>query len=130
VARWPSALALLLAALPALADWTRLGEGNAVYQAYADRDTIQKAGEHVRMNGLYDIRMNDVTPDGRPYRSTVTAREYDCRGRQVRILSFADYSGPMASGEIVSVRERTGRWEPVLAGGIDEKFLEVACAGR
>ena len=132
MARWPRALPLLalLLAPAAWAEWTRVGEGNAIFQAYADRDTIQPLGANVRMNGLYDIRMNDFTPDGRTYRSTVSAREYDCRGRQVRILSFADYSGPMASGEVVSLRERTGRWEPVLGGGIDEKFLEVACAAR
>jgi hypothetical protein len=127
VARWPSLLLLLAAALPAHADWTPLGEGNAIYRAYADRDSILKAGGKVRMNGLYDIRMNDVTPDGQQYRSTVSAREYDCAGRQVRILSFVDYSGPMASGEVVSRRERTGRWEPVVPGGIDEQFLDTAC---
>lgn len=126
MARW---LSLLLACAPlaAAADWTRLGEGNAIFQAYVDLDSIQRSGGSVRMNSLYDIRMNDMTPDGRPYRSTVAAREYDCGGKQVRILSFVDYSGPMASGEIVSQRERTGRWEPVVAGGIDEQFLTVAC---
>ena len=130
MARWPSFLLLSLLASPALSEWTRLGEGNAIYQAFADRDTIRAQGDNVRMNGLYDIRMNDVTPDGRPYRSTVSSREYDCRGRQVRLLSFVDYSGPMASGEIVSLRERTGRWEPVVAGSLDEQFLEVACARK
>ena len=121
-------LALALACSPAAADWTAVGGANEVYSAFADRESIRRAGDLVHMHGLYDFRRRDYTPDGRALFSTAVLREYDCAGRRVRLVSAVDFSGHMGEGEVVSASARTGRWEEVVAGGIDEAFLRVACA--
>ncbi len=82
------------------------------------------------MHGLYDFRRQDFTPEGRGLYSTAVLREYDCGGRRVRLLSAIDFAGPMGQGEPVSTSHRTGRWEAVVDGGIDEAYWKVACAPK
>ena len=121
------ALLLALACPPAAADWTAVGGANEIYAAFADRESIRRSGDLVRMHGLYDFRRRDFTPEGRGLFSTAVLREYDCAGRRVRLLSAIDFAGHMGEGEVVSTSARAGRWEGVVAGGIDEEFLRVAC---
>ncbi|MGQ0511192.1 MAG: surface-adhesin E family protein [Betaproteobacteria bacterium] len=109
------------------ADWTRVGEGDYIHDAYADRQAIRRLGDNIAMPGLYDFKKTDLTPEGLPFRSTVVVREYDCRGRQVRMLSFIDFAEPMGSGAVVGTAQRTGRWEAVVEGALDDRFLQVAC---
>jgi len=92
--------------------------------------SIRRHGELATMHGLYDFRRQDFTPDGHALYSTVVLREYDCAGRRVRLLSAIDFSGHMAEGAAVSTSERPGRWEEVVAGGIDDAYLQFACAGK
>ena len=128
--RWFSRVLLsLLGLAPGLAagDWTRVGEGDDIHDAYADRQAIRPLGDHVTMPGLYDFRKADLTPEGQLFRSTVVVREYDCRGRRVRLLSFTDYAEPMGAGAVVGQAQRTGRWEAVVEGALDERFLQAAC---
>ena len=122
------ALVLALAGAPAAAEWTAVGSANEIYAAFADPDSIRRTGDFVHMHGLYDFRRQDRTPEGRGLFSTAVLREYDCAGQRVRLLSAVDFSGHMGEGEAVSSSARTGRWEGVVAGGIDEAFLRVACA--
>jgi hypothetical protein len=128
VNRWSSlALALALCSGAAAADWTALGAGDNIYVPYADRGSIRALGANVSMAGLYDFRRGDLTPEGRPFLSTVVLREYDCRSRQVRLLSYIDFSGHMGAGGVVTTVKRTGRWEQIVAGALDEAYWQVAC---
>ena len=82
------------------------------------------------MHGLYDFRRQDFTPEGRGLYSTAVLREYDCEDRRVRLLSSIDFSGHMGEGAAVSASDRPGRWEAVVAGGIDEAYWDVACGRK
>lgn len=124
------ALALALAGESAAADWTAVGGADGIYSAFADRDSIRRTGDLVHMHGLYDFLRQDRTPEGRGLFSTAVLREYDCAARRVRLLSSVDFSGHMGEGEVVSSSARIGRWEGVVAGGIDEAYLRFACATR
>jgi len=121
------ALLLALAGTDAAAEWTAVGQADEIFAAFADRASIRKNGDLVSMHGLYDFRRQDFTPEGLGLFSTVVLREYDCAGGRVRLLSAIDFSGHMAEGAAVSTASRTGRWETVVAGGIDDAFLQVAC---
>jgi len=128
VNRWPSlALALALCSGAAAADWTALGGGDNIYVPYADKATIHGLGANVSMAGLYDFRRGDLTPEGRPFLSTVVLREYDCRSRRVRLLSYIDFSGHMGTGSVVTGVKRTGRWEQIVEGALDEAYWQLAC---
>ena len=124
------ALALAFCATGASAQWTALGGGNRIYVPYADQATIRGLGANVSMAGLYDFRNGDLTPEGRPFFSTVVLREYDCRGRRVRLLSYIDFSGPMGTGSVVTSVSRAGRWEPIVEGALDEGYWKIACAAQ
>ena len=128
--RW-SSLGLLLALVAgnAAADWTAVGKPDEIYAAFADRESFRRNGVVVSMHGLYDFRRQDYTPEGRGLYSTAVRREYDCKERRVRLLSSIDFSGHMGAGDPVSTSNRTGRWEAVMDGGIDEAYWKVACAG-
>ena len=121
---------LALASGTLLADWTKIAPGDEIYSAYADKGSIRRQGDVARMQGLYDFRRQDFTPEGRGLYSTVVLREYDCGARRVRLLSAIDFSGAMGAGTAVSTSERPRRWEEVAAGGIDERYWNVACGGK
>lgn len=126
--RWSSlALALAFCSGAAAAEWTALGGGNNIYVPYADKASIRALGANVSMAGLYDFRRRDLTPEGRPFLSTVVLREYDCRSRQVRLLSYIDFSDHMGTGSAVTTVKRTGRWEQIVEGALDEAYWQVAC---
>lgn len=129
--RW-SSLALFSAFFCSLAaaDWTGVGRANEIYAAYADRDSIRRQGSVATMHGLYDFRRQDFTPEGRALYSTAVLREYDCAGQRVRLLSSIDFSGRMGQGTPVSTSDTPGRWEVILAGGIDDAYLRVACSTK
>lgn len=124
----PAAL-LLLALLPAAvrAEWIPVGEGSEIYAAYADPATLRREGGFVRLSALYDFKRRDQTPEGRSMYSTVVLREFDCAARKVRLLSFIDFSGPMGGGEAVATDVGVRRWEDIVPGALDERFLALAC---
>ena len=118
---------LVLGSSTVLADWTMISSDKDIYSAYADKESIRRQGKMVRMQGLYDFRRQDFTPDGKGLFSTVVLREYDCEKRQVRLLSAIDFSGHMGAGTPVSTSDRPRRWEAVVAGGIDQLYWNLAC---
>ncbi len=130
--RWTRAIPslLLLASGAAAAEWTALGRADEIYAAFADKASIRRNGSVVTMYGLYDFRRQDFTPEGRGLYSTTVLREYDCDGRRVRLLSSIDFSGHMGEGSAVSTSKRLGRWEPIVSGGVDEAYWDVACGAK
>jgi hypothetical protein len=123
-------LGLALFSSASLAAWTEVGKANEVFAAYADPDSIRSEGQTARMSGLYDFKRQDFTPEGRGLFSTVVLREYDCAARRVRLLSYVDFSGHMATGAAVATHNGPRRWEAVLPGALDEAFLVLACRGK
>lgn len=121
-------VALATHSFDAAAEWTAVAPTNEIYSAYADKASIKRSGDLARMDGLYDFRRQDFTPDGRGLYSTAVLREYDCAGRRVRLLTAVDFSGRMGEGSVVSASDRPGRWEAIVAGGIDEAYWKVACS--
>jgi hypothetical protein len=121
---------LVLASSTVLADWTSISSDKDIYSAYADKESIRRQGEMARMQGLYDFRRQDFTPDGKALFSTVVLREYDCGKRQVRLLSAIDFSGHMGEGNPVSSSATPRRWEAVVPGGLDELYWNVACGRK
>lgn len=124
------ALGLALCATATQAGWTAVGEANEVFAAFADPESIRRDGGTVKMSGLYDFKRQDFTPEGLGLYSTVVLREYDCAGRRVRLLSYVDFSGRMATGTAVSTHSGARRWEDVVAGALDDAYLALACAGK
>jgi hypothetical protein len=112
------------------ADWTPVAPDNGIYAAYADRSTIRRDGAIVRMSGMYDFAKGDFTPEGMPYYSTTTEREYDCQERRVRLIAYADHSQRFGAGAVVTAtRGAPRRWEAIVEDSLDLAFWKIACAG-
>ena len=116
---------------PAAAEWTPVGGTERIFAAYADKASIKPSGTSVQMLALYDILMPDLSADGQPHGSTIALREYDCRGRRVRLLAYVDYAGHMGEGRVISPPGAKGpdHWDPVVPGALDETLLAIACEG-
>ncbi len=122
-------LAAVLGAVSASAsaEWTLVVKDDKIYAAFADKDSIRKRGHMSVMHGMYDFPRQDFTPEGKGLFSTAVLREYDCKGRRVRLLSAIDFSGHMGAGTAVSTIDTPRRWEDVVEGSIDEAFWKIAC---
>jgi hypothetical protein len=112
---------LLLTAAPAGASWLKIAEVmDAVL--YIDPATRQQEGPYIRIATLDDLKV--AGPGGEISLSFV--REFDCRGRRVRVIDAAAFSGPMASGRILG-SESGGRWNDVVPGTTGEDILRFVC---
>ena len=131
MARWSSAaLAFAFFSGAVAADWTAVGKPNEIFSAFADPESIRRNGDLATMHGLYDFRKQDFTPAGRGLYSTAVLREYDCRGRRVRLLSSIDFSGAMGAGNPVDTSTDARRWEAVIPGALDDAFWHLACGAK
>jgi hypothetical protein len=119
---------LLLAAVSssAAAEWAEIAS-NPTFTTYANRMTIRKAGDRVRMWDLTDFRAVKVSASGKNYVSSKIEAEYDCKEWQFRILFFSDHSGKMGTGEVVYRDADPCRWQPVFPSTISEALWNIAC---
>jgi hypothetical protein len=118
---------LAAAASTFAADWSPVTPDNGIFASYADKSTITRAGAYATMRGMYDFPKGDLTPQGMPMHSSIVEREYDCAGRKVRLLSYADHAGRLGEGRVVDAARRSRPWQDVVEGGVDEAFWKVAC---
>lgn len=117
-----SAALALVAVTPAGAAWLKMGEvADAVL--FLDPSTIRKDGAFSRVTTLDDLKV--AGPGGEI--SLTFVREFDCRGRRVRVIDAEAYSGPMATGRILG-SESGGRWNDVVPGTTGEDILKFVCA--
>ena len=93
-------LLLIFAAVPARADWVKVGEaGKTVFYVlsantdyYIDPSTITKEGNIRRVWEIHDL--SDKGPRGE--RSILVSAEYDCVQKLMRMSNATGHSHPMA----------------------------------
>jgi hypothetical protein len=131
-----SPLALLLAlawagSACAAPDWQQVAPDNGIFAAYADPSSLRREGDIAMMQGMYDFPRGDLTPEGMRMYSTTVRREYDCRERRVRLVSYADHAKRGGEGTVVGEARDPRRWEAVVEGSLDAAYWNIACgAGR
>ena len=116
---------LLLLSSPVWAGWERVAEENTG-TAYADRATIVRSGDTVKMWSLLDYktfqRMVEVG-----YFSQKALVEYDCAGRKARGLSLSLHAEHMGEGKMIYEDTSSHEWEPVSPQTIPEVLRKIAC---
>jgi hypothetical protein len=114
----------------AAAEWI-VADFNDTSTDYADRTTIRKAGDLVRMWDIADYKTVNVGPDGKQYMSMKRQHEYDCRNEKARTLLLSVYTGHMGGGEVVYSRsDPDDQWEPVPPETMLESLWKVACGKK
>ena len=117
------ALALLLAAHCAHAEWLAVGEQNGA-SFYIDLQTATGTGDIRQAWELLDMPEPDV--DG--VRSLRFKMEYDCKGKRSRGLAMLTFAERMAAGtELSRLGEDPDGWEDVEAGTMFDTRLCAAC---
>ena len=117
------ALALLLAAHCAHAEWLAVGEQNGA-SFYIDLQTATGTGDIRQAWELLDMPEPDV--DG--VRSLRFKMEYDCKGKRSRGLAMLTFAERMAGGtELSRLGEDPDGWEDVEVGTMFDTRLRAAC---
>jgi hypothetical protein len=113
----------------ATAQWVEVGS-NSVETVYVDLAVVRKDGNTVEMWDLFDFKSSQAMTLGKQYWSQMSQHEYDCESKRGRILSFAQYSDPMAEGQELYRDVRLGGWEPLSPDTPLELLWKIACERR
>ena len=128
---------LLAGVATAWADWVKVGEVkksthffmSSTTDYFVDPATITRDGSVCRVWEIHNL--SDKGPSGE--RSVLASVEYDCADKRMRTLSATGHSEPMASGQIIPLRNVLDDWTNLSAGRDDRvfmKILDMVCAPR
>lgn len=119
--------------------WVMVGENRILaLTAYANPDTEatpnkgkneNKNGDKVKMWRMYDYKSTREA-SGYKFISAKFLDEYDCKQEQTRSLANTAFSENMGGGAAIFTNADTGKWQPVMLGGINEAMLKFACGKR
>jgi hypothetical protein len=119
---------LLIVSVNSYAEWTLIG-GSDGYFVYADKATIRRNGDFVKMWSLTDFKtVQKVSGDS--YLSQKMQTECDCKEERSRMLAFSWFSGQMGSGTVVYFNGDAGKWTPIEPVSIGEKMWKIACGKK
>jgi hypothetical protein len=125
--RWYLGFALALLSGAAVGGWDAVGSGDGM-TVYADRSTIQKTTDEVRMWALLDYRADQKDDTGKTFRSAKLLHAYDCSGERAHTLYYSLHAGQMAAGVLVYSEARQGsEWRPARREVIGETLWKIAC---
>jgi hypothetical protein len=117
---------LLFASNGAQAAWNLI-TSNEEATVYAEISSLTRSGDLVKMWDITDFRQRIV---GVNYSSVKSQREYDCKAKQNRTLSYVSMSKNMAGGQVVNKSNVARQWSPVYSGGVAAALWNAACAKR
>ena len=94
------------------------------FVTYADRATISKISNTVRMSSVIDPEV----ADDRRRVSWKDEWNYQCQEKLIQPLRFVQYSGKMGAGEeMYSQSVPVMYWVGVVPGSVSEKLWKIAC---
>lgn len=126
-----AAALLALAAQPAAADWTKVGESFASI-LYVDDASVRRLPSPEKGNAEHDLRqaveMIDFklkAPDGPS--SYISTGEYDCRNRRTRYSSGQAYAGSAGTGRVL-YPVTPSDWTQLSANAPNPPAFDHVCA--
>jgi surface-adhesin protein E len=127
---WSLIILLLLSSGPAYAEWVTVSEDKQEGKtAYVNPDAIRD-GSLVKMWTLLDYKTTQKR-EGSLYMSEQAQHEFDCAEERFRMLALSNYSGNMASGNVVYSSTfdspETTKWQPFSTGSLAQTLWNFAC---
>jgi hypothetical protein len=122
---------LVLCSGSASAEWVSL---EAQYQSpglqtvYVDPATIRRDAHLVTLWQLTDFRWKQGGKVGHRFLSAKTQKQFDCRGKRVRLLAFTDFLGHMGTGAPMDGLVDRDIWLPFEPESINYALWELACS--
>lgn len=111
---------------PAFAGWTKLAADNLATE-FVNLETVKQNGNVVSMWNMSNFNEPQAVGNGRTYLSTRVLQEYDCLGKQKRIITLIHYQNPMGNGPLAFYDKTIGPWRVVPAGSLGNAHLRAAC---
>jgi hypothetical protein len=126
----PSALVCVLATLltpvAQAADWSSIG----LYEQgtfYIDRDSLIREGTTRKVWTMLDYRQPQTSHQGKPYRSSRSLLQFDCRDHRVKTLSLSRHTGARLQGDTLTSEGVIADWQPIPADTPMAKMAWVVC---
>ncbi len=119
-------LALSLVATAASAQWVLVATGASGTKTYADPASKKRSGNIVRMWELRDYAKAEVI-NGKLSYSDQMYIQYDCATGTRQSLQTTGFTGKMATGESLGVREQAHEKRFVAPGSVGETLFNLAC---
>ena len=125
------ALALVIICGNANAEWIEVDFIKNRFIIYADKTTIRRNENIVKMWELTDFKMMQKNKDDTEFLSVKALQEHDCKEGRSRLLDLAQYSGAMGKGGVIMSGSDFGdRWNYVSPESIAESIWKIACGKR
>jgi len=120
---------LTLSSAPAYGEWVEVSvNAESGETVYVDPGTIRHKGDIAEMSVLYDNKTAQPAV-GHAYLSKKVQNEYNCKEAMKRMLSVTEFSGHMASGNVVYMSSplfSPATWMPTRIG-LGETLSKLAC---
>jgi hypothetical protein len=97
---------------------------------YVDPSTIIKQGSHAEMWVLIDYKKPQPDKTGKQVLSDKLHYQYDCKEKQLSIITTSAHAGQMASGETINITPDPPQLTAVPEGTTAERMWQRACAGE
>ena len=95
---------------------------------YMDPGNLKREGNLVTIWQLIDYKWMQGNYVGTPrFLSTIAHKQFDCSARRVRLLSFTEYYGHMATGVAAMGYVSTDQWQTVEPRTLNQALWEIAC---
>lgn len=95
---------------------------------YMDPGNLQREGNLVTIWQLIDYKWMQGNYVGTPrFLSTTARKQFDCGARRVRLLSFTEYYGHMATGVAAMGYVSTDQWQTVESRTLNQALWELTC---
>ena len=115
---------------PASAEWVVLEgpyQSPGMQSVYVDPAAMHRDGLLVtlwQLTNYWGIKGGML---GLRYQSTKTQKQFDCASKRVRLLSFAEFSGPMGTGaQMRGLFDNV--WRSVDPASLDQTLWDLACS--
>ena len=134
---WSIITQLVLCSAPVYAEWVAVEEPDpspGIRTLYVDPTSIRRQGNLVTLWYLIDFTWMQGNAGMGPFRfgphrffSTTTQKQFDCREKRVRLLTFTEYSLHMGMGTPRNGYVDPDKWIPIEPKSINEALWEVGC---
>lgn len=121
---------LMLVSCPAIAEWVVL---ESPYQTpglrtvYVDPATIRPEGQLGTLWELRDYHFGQGGFTGRRFLSATSQKQFDCPAQRYRFLAYADFTGPMGTGNMENGAVDPNAWHAIEPESINLTLWELAC---
>jgi hypothetical protein len=112
-----------LISISAQAEWVKVYTDKTETH-YADPSSLKEMENKILM-----LDATEMLTKGKPF-SVKTQREYDCHGKQTRIITMTAFRGTLGEGEELMNNPEHQEWQAVQKNSALENLFKLACEKR